>query len=129
MHKVKDLWRSAFDVRKGERLRTLFMFLYLFFVLFVHYILKTISRAMFVTKFGSDELPNLYILIALAGGVLAAVYTSLALRTSLDAAVGWMMGLSVLSLLGFWQLLPYESKWLLYGFNIWAQLFGVIIVA
>jgi hypothetical protein len=35
------------------------MFLYLMFVLFAYYILKPVSRAMFLSKFDIDKLPSL----------------------------------------------------------------------
>jgi AAA family ATP:ADP antiporter len=129
MRKLKALWRSAFDIREGERLRVLFMALYLFLVLFAHYILKPISRSMFVTTFGSKELPYLYVLIALVGGVMATLYTKVAMRASLKQAVGLTMALSAVSLLLLAWLLPYRWRWLVYGFNLWAQLFGVVTVA
>ena len=53
-----------FDIRPGEQLRTWAMFFYLMFVLFAYYILKPVSRGMFLTKFDVDKLPGLYILIA-----------------------------------------------------------------
>ena len=57
--------RSMFA--KGEALRTLFMALYLLLVLLAYYILKPVSRAMFLNKFDIDELPYLYIVIAARG--------------------------------------------------------------
>ena len=49
------------------------MFFYLLSVLFAYYILKPVSRAMFLTRFDFDNLPALYILIAAVG---AATYFS-----------------------------------------------------
>ena len=81
------IWRKLFDVRKGESARTLFMSLYLLCVMVAYYILKPVSAAMFLNKFNIDKLPYLYILIAGGGGVLAYLYTRLALRSSLTVAV------------------------------------------
>ncbi len=129
MRKIASLWRSTFDVREGERLRTLFMSLYLFLVLYVHYILKPISRGLFVGEYKIDKLPFLYILIAVAGGLLMSVYTKVALRTSLRASVTWTMSLAVLSIVVFWWLVQDPPAWALYAFNIWASLFGAVVVA
>jgi ATP/ADP translocase len=71
MARVMIFWRSIFDVRPGEYLRTVCMTLYLMLVLFAYYILKPVSRAIFLDKFDIDKLPWLYILIATVGGVLA----------------------------------------------------------
>ena len=46
-------------------------------VLLAYYILKPVSRAMFINKFDIDDLPYLYIVIAGAGGMMAYFYTKL----------------------------------------------------
>src|SRR5260370_19716837 len=84
----RPLWKGFFDVRAGEYLRTIFMALYLMFVLFAYYILKPVSRALFLNQFDIDKLPYLYILIAVGGGILAYLYTKLAVRSSLKVADG-----------------------------------------
>ena len=83
MTQIERVWRGLFDIRKGEYARTSFMSLYLLFVMVAYYILKPVSAAMFLNKFNIDKLPYLYILIAAGGGVLAYLYTRLALRSSL----------------------------------------------
>src|ERR1051325_10411649 len=102
MNRFRSLRRQMFDIRPGEHLRTWSMFLYLLSVLFAYYILKPVSRAMFLTKFDIDKLPLLYILIAIFGGILAYFYSRLATRLSLHAAVSWAMGLSAVMLVVMW---------------------------
>ena len=122
-------WRNTFDVREGERFRTLFMSLYLSSVLFVHYIMKPLARGLFLEKFDVDRLPYLYLLLAAVGGLLATAYSRAALRGSLQAAMTWAAAISALIFVGFWWALQFNWKWLLYAFNLWANLFGVVIVA
>ena len=129
MRAIRAFWRSIFDVREGEWLRTLFMCLYLLFVLFAYYILKPVSRALFLNRFDIDKLPYLYILIAVAGGFLAYLYTKLAVGTSLKAAVGWATGVSVGCLMGIWWLIQFDLKWMYYVFNVWVSLFSVVLVS
>lgn len=126
---LRQFWRSLFDVRKGEGRRLFFMGLYLVLVLFAYYILKPVSRAMFLHKFDIDDLPYLYILIAGAGGAMAYVYTKLAVRSSLKTAVTaasfFMMGVLVI----IWYLLSYQWAWLLYFFNAFVSLFSITLVS
>jgi AAA family ATP:ADP antiporter len=131
MRAIRAFWRSTFDIRPGERLRALFMALYLMLVMFAHYVLKPISRGMFLEKFDIDKLPYLYLLLAAVGGLLATLYTRAALRASLQAAVAWLTVISVLSFIGFWWAFGQQPqpKWLLYVFNLWANLYGVVVVA
>src|SRR5438128_8163472 len=105
MQKVGTLGRHFFDVRLGELPRTMCMFFYLLFVLFAYYILKPVSRAMFLNKFEIDKLPWLYVLIAVFGGLLAYLYSKLAAKTSLSTAVFWSMLISVICLAAIWYLL------------------------
>src|SRR5215470_16061966 len=114
--------RGFFDVRRGEHLRLWAMFAYLLFVLFAYYIVKPVSRAMFLTKFDIDKLPLLYILIAVFGGILAYFYSRLASKLSLNAAISWAMGVSVVALVVMWWLIRLRIPWMVYVLNIWVSL-------
>ncbi|HET9321551.1 MAG TPA: Npt1/Npt2 family nucleotide transporter [Bryobacteraceae bacterium] len=129
MLKLRAVWRSFFDVRPGEYLRTVFVALYLLFILFAYYILKPVSRALFLNSFDIDRLPYLMILIAFVGGILAYLYTRLAVKSSLPAAVTWSTALTVGCLLALSWLLGLNQGWVLYVFNIWVGLFSVMMVA
>src|SRR5580692_1769235 len=129
MNRLGSLIRGVFDIRPGEHLRLWSMFFYLLFVLFAYYIVKPVSRAMFLTKFDIDKLPLLYILIALFGGILAYFYSRLATKVSLNAAISWAMGLSVLALVVMWWLIRLRIPWMVYVLNIWVSLFSVILVS
>jgi AAA family ATP:ADP antiporter len=121
------IWRKLFDVRKGEYSRTLFMSLYLLCVMVAYYILKPVSAAMFLNKFDIDKLPYLYILIAAGGGVLAYLYTRLALRSSLTVAVSSTMLIAVVCLVALWWLMGLNLPWMLYVFNVWVSLFSIVL--
>src|SRR5215469_4893496 len=127
MKSLHSLRRQMFDIRPGEHLRTWAMFFYLMFVLFAYYILKPVSRGMFLTKFDVDKLPQLYILIAAFGGVLAYLYSRIAVKSSLRIAVFWTMLLSVVSLVTIWAFI--RLPWMVYVLNIWVGLFSIILVS
>jgi AAA family ATP:ADP antiporter len=127
MKQISKLWRQTFDVRHGEHVRTWAMFCYLFAVLMAYYIVKPVSRAMFLTKFDVDKLPSLYIAIAIAGGVFAYLYSKIAAKTSLKMAVFWTMLVSVVSLLLMWEFI--YLPWMIYVLNIWVSLFSIILVS
>ncbi len=127
MNSLRSLRRQMFDIRPGEQLRTWAMFFYLMFVLFAYYILKPVSRGMFLTKFDVDKLPQLYILIAAFGGLFAYLYSKAAVKSSLKVAVFWTMLLSVVSLVAIWAFIG--LPWMVYVLNIWVGLFSVILVS
>src|ERR1700739_4214255 len=117
MNRIGNAIRRMFDIRAGEHLRLWALFFYLLFVLFAYYIVKPVSRAMFLTRFDIDKLPVLYILIAAFGGVLAYFYSRVATRVSLNAAVCWAMSLSVLTLVVMWWLIRARIPWMVYALN------------
>lgn len=129
MSKFKAVWRTLFDVRPGEAVRTAYMALYLLLVMVAYYILKPVSAAMFLNKLPISQLPYLYILCAVAGGFVAQFYTRIALKASLQVAVGWAMSISVLCLIGLWWLVGPGRPWMLYVFNVWVSLFSVVLVS
>ena len=105
------------------------MGLYLFWVMVAYYILKPVSAAMFLNRFDVTRLPYLYILIALGSGLLAYLYTRVALKASLAVAVRWTMAIAVLCLLALWRLVGPGRPQMLYVFNIWVSLFSVILAS
>jgi len=127
MNYLVKLWRQMFDIRAGEHVRTWAMFWYLFSVLMAYYIVKPVSRSMFLTKFDVDKLPSLYIVIAVAGGMFAYLYSRLAAKTSLHTAVFWTMLLSVISLCAMWGFI--YVPWMIYVLNIWVSLFSIVLVS
>jgi AAA family ATP:ADP antiporter len=126
---AKAMWRSLFDVRPGERRRTAFMALYLFFVMVAYYILKPVSAAMFLHKLGAKDLPYLYMLTAAVGGVVSYLYTKTAVRSSLANAVTWAMAVAILCLIVLWRVIGLNLSWMLYTFNVWVSLFSIVLVS
>lgn len=129
MGKIREFWRSLFDIRPNERWRVFYLGMYLLLVLFAYYILKPVSRGMFLFKFDIDELPYLYILIAAAGGVMAYVYTKIAIQVSLKKAVDISTAFMISVLVLIWYLLSFNWPWLLYFFNAFVSLFSITIVS
>ena len=134
MRRLKTAWKNIFDIRKGEYGRTVFMTLYLLFVLFAYYILWPVSRAMFLSELKIDKLPVLCMWIAAAGGMLAYAYSKAAIRMSLPVAVSWTMAFSVLCLVAFWWIFGFRLsvpmlKGMLYVFNVWVSLFSIVTVS
>jgi len=121
--------RRFFDVRSGEFLRTVYMALYLMFVLQAYYILKPVSRALFLTYFPADRLPYVYMLVAVTGGLLAYLYSTVAVRFSLRTAVVWSTCFVIASLGVLYLLLDPSRPWAYYGFYVWLSLFSLVLVS
>lgn len=120
---------QTIEVRRDERARTALVFAYLLCVLMAYYVLKPSSRALFLTRFDKDHLPYLYLVIAISGGVMAAVYARVATRWSLRAALEGSIAAALVCLIGMWQLLALEAAWVYYFFNVWVSLFSLVLVS
>jgi len=126
---LKRWWRRTFDVRRGEIARTVFMALYFFLILCAVHILKPIAWSLFLHRFSIEELARLYILIALVGGLLAYLYSRLAVKVSLWAAVAGSTLVMVAVLLALWRAVSSGAAWLFYFFAVWVNLFGIVFVS
>ncbi len=69
-------------VKRGERLITSLMFLYIFGVMSFYYVLKPLRNSLFLTKFSSRELAYAYLLTAFFAGTLAALIFRVTRRLS-----------------------------------------------
>jgi ATP/ADP translocase/HEAT repeat protein len=129
LNRIKIFWRSLFDIREGELMRTACMSLYLLSLLFAYYILKPVSRAMFLSRLDIDKLPWLYILVAAVGGVIAYAYTKVAVKTSLVTAVNITIAFFVANLVLIWWALQFQFTWMYFVFNIWVSVFSIVSIS
>ncbi len=128
MRKLRRLWRQAFDVRPGEGGRTACMALYFFFILCANNVLKPVAWSLFLNRFPLKQLPYLYILFAVVGGLLAYFYSKTAVRRSLQWATRTATLITVVSLVAFWEAIRFGPDWLLYLFSVWVSLFGIVFM-
>lgn len=115
-------------IRRGEELRAGLMFSYIFLVIAALLIARPVRYSLFLTEFGPQQLPYAFILVALTSTLVALAYARLASRIPLNRLI-------TISLLFFgsgfvisWFLLQagYKENWFIYGFFIFAAIFGVI---
>ncbi len=125
---MTSIFQKALDIREGELKRTAIMAGYLFVIIAAHNILKPMSRSLFVVNSGVHELPKLYIMVALVGGVVVMIYLQFANRLRLDRLINGTCFFLISNLLLFWFLLirHVESSALYYSLFIWSSLFGVL---
>ncbi|MFQ5770559.1 MAG: Npt1/Npt2 family nucleotide transporter, partial [bacterium] len=120
--------KKVIDIREGEAKRTLIMASYIFVIIASHNILKPMARSLFVSTLGMNQLPYLYILLALVGGVVVVFYLRLANNTRLDRLINGTSIFLIINLFLFRYFLSLElhSVSLYYGLYIWASLYGVL---
>ena len=122
--------RRFLDVRPGEAARIGFMAAFLFFLLAANNIIKIVRDALFLSRFPITELPYVYLLAAVAAGVIITIYSRYALRLSLFQIILGSHVFIISNVIIFWLLIVlYDFGWVLYAFYIWSAIVGLIAVA
>jgi AAA family ATP:ADP antiporter len=115
------------DVRPDEERRVLPMFALLALIIATSFILKPVRSAVFLSQFGSERLPYVYILVALVLGVAAAVFARWAPRANLPRLFTATALFFASSLVVFF--LAVRSAWSYAGFAfyVWVSLFTALM--
>jgi len=126
MHSLRKTFQRILDTREGELLRTLLMFSYLLLVIACYVITKSVRDAMFLKEIGIDQLPYVFILIALVVGAISSTYSRAAARASLKTLIRATSLIAIVNLFLFWLSLHRTGAWMFYVLYIWVSVFGVI---
>lgn len=119
------LFAKLFDIHKGELTRALLMFLYTYLILTAYLILKPVRNSLFLVNFGADQLPYMYMLIAIVATPVSTIYGRYSRRVSLPRLIGGSTAVIIICLALFWWLIKAQFDWLNYLFYVWVSLFGV----
>jgi len=119
----------VFAVQRGEWLIFSFMSAYIFFTISSYLIIKSVGRSMFLNKVGSQQLPYVYILVAVIVGIIASVYGRFSKKTPLLKLILFSHGFLLMNMVVFWLFFTADVRapWLFYTFYIWMSIFGVLV--
>lgn len=122
------LFRKAFNIYEGETLRVSLMFSYIFLIISTLLIIKPVSNALFLSKFGVAQLPNAFILVAIFAALVSILYSKLLGKIPLNILIFRSLQIVILFLLLFWALFYFTllEEWALYAFYVWVAIFAVI---
>lgn len=122
---MKRLLKTLFNIEPDEISRGLLMFVYIFLVLSAYLILKPVRNSLFLVNFSAEQLPIMYMFIAVAAAPITTLYGRFAARTTLPRLIGGTTIIIVINLAMFWWLITAQFEWLVYLFYVWVSLFGV----
>ncbi len=125
---VRTLFRRAFDIREGELGRAFPMQAVIFLLISTLLIVKPTVNALFLDRFGVEQLPVAFLLVAVAAAVVSSLYTRILTRYSLYTILRGTLYGSMLSLLGFGLLLygGIQESLVLYLFYCWVAIFALL---
>lgn len=119
---------KLFNIRKGEERRTLLMFAYIFLVISSLMIIKPVSHAQFLAKFGARQLPFVFILVAVFAAWVSTFYGRLLGRFSFLVIIRrTLIIFSILLLVVFGSIsVHFIEPFVLYVFFVSVSIFAVL---
>jgi len=125
------LFKSILDIRKGERTRTLLMFLYFFIVIASYWFLKPARSALTISNLTADPIPMLRVISALLLSVVVIGYSVLVTRFNRERLAYLVIG-AFFWLIAFFAFAFYRfegADLLYYTFYVFLDLFITVNVA
>ncbi len=124
----EHLLRNVFDIREGEYRRAVLMQLNIFLLISTLLIVKPAVNGLFLAKLGAENLPNVFVLVAIFAGLVSLLYSRVLSHMPLNKIIKRTLTWSVIVLIGFGILLRmnFLEGWVLYLFYIWVAIFAVL---
>jgi ATP/ADP translocase/HEAT repeat protein len=123
---MKRLFGSIIDIRKGEFALTLFMFVYYYLLLVTYYFLKPARDSLFLVKLGAEQLPIVFMLIAVIVVPVTTFYSRASRSLKLNQLINTTTLVLIANLLILRALLELPHAWVFYVFYIWVSIYGVM---
>lgn len=126
---MKRLFRSVFDVRRGEVGITVLMVLNIYLLLVTYYFLKPARNALFLARAGSDELPYVFMLIAVVVVPITTIYSQASRRLKLNRLINITTVTLIVNLFVLRWLIEFPHTWVVYTFYIWVSIYGILVTS
>ncbi|MES3629228.1 MAG: Npt1/Npt2 family nucleotide transporter [Longimonas sp.] len=123
---MTSLLRYIADVRPHEAALTLLMTAYFFVLLVTYYLLKPVRDSMFLVELGAEQLPIVFIMVAIVVAPVVRIHGYAARRLSTGALIGLVTLILAASLVALWAALESRSQWLFYLLYIWVSIYGAL---
>lgn len=124
---MKKLLKNLLNIREGEGNKTFLMFAYIFLIIASLVIMKPIRTSLFLTRYGIEQLPYVFVLVAPAALIFIRLYSNFANKVRLYFLIFNTHLVFISLLIIFWILLytNVEAGWLLYAFFVYVGIFGL----
>ncbi len=120
------LLSSVVDIRKGEGLLVTFMFAYYYLILITYYFLKPVRDSLFLVSLGPEQLPLVFILIALVVAPITTFYSRAARSFSLTQVMNVTIAVLIGNLLLLRWLIQLDQAWVFFVLYIWVSIYAVL---
>ena len=118
------------DIRAGEARRVGIMASLFFFLLAANNVIKVVRDSLFLSRFPIDNLPYVYLLVALVAGVIIVGYGRYTVGLPFYELILGSHAFIISNVVMFWYLIVFLNlAWAIYAFYIWSAIVGVLAVA
>lgn len=123
---MRRLLSSVVDIRKGEGLLVTFMFSYYYLILITYYFLKPVRDSLFLVSLGPEQLPLVFILIALVVAPITTFYSRSARSFSLHQVMNVTIAVLIGNLIFLRWLIQLDQAWVFFVLYIWVSIYAVL---
>ena len=125
---IRKILKTAFDIREGEEHRAMLMQVNIFLIISTLLIVKPTVNGLFLTKFGVENLPYAFILVAVAAAIVSTYYSRLLHWMPLNRIMRYTLWFSIGSLIFFGVFLRLNifDEAVLFLLYIWVSIFALL---
>ncbi len=116
------------DIKPGEGLIAVSLFLYFFFITSPYYIIKSLRNASYLSRLGDEKLPLAYFLTAVLMGFIVNFHSRLQVRLPRSRLITSSLVFFFSNIVLFWWLFEQRWEWVPVVFWVWANIFAIVLV-
>ena len=126
---MKKLLSIFYDVREDEWKSVFVMAGLHFLLMVVLYFLKPARDSLFLVETGPNQLPVVYIVLALVSLPVTWLVSNVLTRYSTRNVIGWVLAFLSLNLLLLRWLFVFDHPQIFMLFYIWVGIFGILVIS
>ena len=123
---MKNIFKGLVDIRKGEIGITVLMLANYYLILTTYYFLKPARDSLFLVRVEAEQLPLVFIIIALVIAPITTLYSKAARKLPLHYLINVTTAVLIINLLILRWLITYDAIWVYYLFYVWVSIYGVL---
>ncbi|MFU8813137.1 MAG: Npt1/Npt2 family nucleotide transporter [Balneolaceae bacterium] len=126
---LQSFVNKFYDVRPGEWLITTAMFFVNFFLMVILYFLKPARDSLFLVELGANQLPLVFILVAVVSIPVTQFVTRLVRRYNNFKVFLWTNVFVIANLLLLRGLFIIDQDWVYTVFYVWVSVYSILIIS
>jgi AAA family ATP:ADP antiporter len=127
-NRLRSVLSRVIDIKPGEELIAVFLFLYFFFITSPYYIIKSLRNASYLSGLGDEKLPLAYFLTAVLMGFIVNFHSRLQVRLPRSRLIVFSLVFFFSNIILFIWLFEQPWRWVPVIFWVWANIFAIVLV-